>query len=101
MLGFSLKFGDALKLPFRVNDVLPVLPRQVSWPVMNTFGSAVDLLPSFVGTISPHNGSIGWKGACFYGNDARMDFTHGDDRGLGGGVIYLKVRMDILILHVR
>ncbi|KVI05616.1 hypothetical protein Ccrd_016062 [Cynara cardunculus var. scolymus] len=92
VLGFLLEFGDALKLPFRVNDVLPVLPRQVSWPVLNTFGSAVDLLPSFMGTISPNNGSIQWKGACFYGNEARMDFTQGDDRGLGGGVIYLKVK---------
>ena len=81
----------SFKLPFQVHDVLPVLPRQISWPVMNTFGRAVDLLPSFVGTISPTNGSVAWNGACFGGNEARMEFTNGDDRGLGGGVIYLKV----------
>lgn len=90
-LGSVSEFGEALKLPFRVNDVLPVLPRQISWPVMNSFGKAVDLLPSFVGTISPNNGTLQWKGACFHGNEARMDFTVGDDRGLGGGIIHLKV----------
>ncbi|KAL4586891.1 hypothetical protein LXL04_011538 [Taraxacum kok-saghyz] len=89
-LGCVSEFGEALKLPFRVNDVLPVLPRQISWPVMNSFGKAVDLLPSFVGTISPNNGSLEWKGACFHGNEARMEFTKGDDRGLVGGIIYLK-----------
>ncbi|KAI3731483.1 hypothetical protein L1987_62671 [Smallanthus sonchifolius] len=89
-LGFLSEFGDSFKLPFAVDDVLPVLPRQISWPVMNSFGKAVDLLPSFVGTISPNNGTLEWKGACFRGNEARMDFTQGDDRGLGGGIIYLK-----------
>ncbi|MFS8020631.1 hypothetical protein Hanom_Chr16g01417901 [Helianthus anomalus] len=90
-LGFSPEFGASLKLPFAVDDLLPVLPRQISWPVMNSFGKAVDLLPSFVGTISPNNGSVKWRGACFYGNEARMELTGGDERGLGGGVIYLKI----------
>ncbi|KAI3970589.1 hypothetical protein MKX01_024236 [Papaver californicum] len=92
-LGFWFEFGQSFKVPFRVNDVLPVLPRQVSWPLLNNFHSAVDLLPSFVGSVSPNNGSIEWKGACFYGNEARMEFTSGstgDDKGLGGGVLYLK-----------
>ncbi|KAI3954036.1 hypothetical protein MKW98_017860 [Papaver atlanticum] len=93
-LGFWFGFGQSFKVPFRVNDVLPVLPRQVSWPLLNNFHSAVDLLPSFVGSVSPNNGSIEWKGACFYGNQARMEFTSGttgdDDKGLGGGVLYLK-----------
>ncbi|RZC93198.1 hypothetical protein C5167_029175 [Papaver somniferum] len=92
--GFWFEFGQSFKVPFRVNDVLPVLPRQVSWPLLNNFHSAVDLLPSFVGSVSPNNGSIEWKGACFYGNQARMEFTTGttgdDDKGLGGGVLYLK-----------
>ena len=92
-LGFCFQFGDALKVPFSVKDALPVLPRQISWPVLNNLHSAVDLLPSFVGSIAPSNGSIDWKGACFYGNEARLDFTGGDDRGLGGGVIYLTVSL--------
>lgn len=93
LLGLSsvTELAVSLKLPFAVNDVLPVLPRQISWPVMDSFGKAMDLLPSFVGTISPYNGSVQWKGACFSGNEARMEFTKGDDRGLGGGIIYLKV----------
>ncbi|KAH7515785.1 uncharacterized protein LOC107435277 isoform X2 [Ziziphus jujuba] len=84
--------GQALKMPFRVNDVLPVLPRQISWPVLNNLHSAVDLLPSFVGSVTPNNGSIEWKGACFFGNEARLEFTEGDRKepGLGGGVLYLK-----------
>ncbi|KAH7846256.1 hypothetical protein Vadar_011784 [Vaccinium darrowii] len=88
-LGFGLSYGEALKVPFRVKDVLPVLPRQISWPVFNNFHSAVDLLPPFVGSVSPTNGSLEWKGACFLGNEALLEFTTGS-RGLGGGVLYLK-----------
>lgn len=86
-------FGDSFKVPFRVNDVLPVLPKEISWPVLNNFHSAVDLLPSFVGSVTPYNnGSIQWKGACFFDNQAKLEFTnHGDDSDLGGAVLYLKV----------
>ncbi|THG18281.1 hypothetical protein TEA_023051 [Camellia sinensis var. sinensis] len=88
-LVFGLNFGESLKVPFRVNDVLPALPWQISWPMLNNLHSAVDLLPSFVGSVSPTNGSIEWKGACFFDNEARLKFT-GGDQGLGGGVLYLK-----------
>ena len=96
VLGLGFGFGsDALKLPFRVNDVLPVLPHQISWPVLNNFHSAVDLLPAFVGSVSPNNGTLEWKGACFYGNEARLEFTESDrdEPTLGGGVLYLKVTL--------
>ncbi|TXG56378.1 hypothetical protein EZV62_017691 [Acer yangbiense] len=89
---FCIDFGQSIiKVPFRVNDVLPMLPREISWPVLNNFHSAVDLLPYYVGSVSPNNGSIEWKGACFYGNQARLDVTEGDreDPGLGGGVLHL------------
>ncbi|KAJ8773778.1 hypothetical protein K2173_006428 [Erythroxylum novogranatense] len=91
-LGFVSNSGHSLKVPFRVNDVLPMLPRQLSWPVLNNFHSAVDLLPFYVGSVTPYNGTIQWKGACFYENEARLDFTEGDrsESGLGGGVLYLK-----------
>ncbi|XP_031492452.1 uncharacterized protein LOC116259010 [Nymphaea colorata] len=91
-LYFTVWFGisDAIKVPFRVNDVLPVLPRQVSWPVLNNLHSAVDLLPYFVGAVRQDD-ALRWKGACFYGNDARLEITDGDeDNGLGGGVVYIK-----------
>lgn len=99
-LGFGVDFGQAFKVPFRVKDVLPVLPRQVSWPVLNNLHSAVDLMPAFVGSITPHNGSVDWKGACFYENEARLEFTGSDrnDSGLGGGVLYLKVRFFYLLI---
>ncbi|KAK2374728.1 hypothetical protein P8452_47276 [Trifolium repens] len=83
----------SLKVPFRVNDVLPVLPHGISWPVLNSFHSAVDLLPSFVGSVTPYNGSIEWKGACFFDNEAKLEFTQGGDTngsGLGGAILYLK-----------
>ncbi|KAI8030869.1 hypothetical protein LOK49_LG01G00673 [Camellia lanceoleosa] len=98
-LVFGLNFGKSLKVPFRVNNVLPALPRQISWPVLNNLHSAVDLLPSFVGSVSLTNGSIEWKGACFFDNEARLEFT-GGDRGLGGGVLHLKVRSFITCIHV-
>ncbi|CAL9240128.1 unnamed protein product [Arabidopsis halleri] len=91
-LGFCVDLGQSLKVPFSVNDVLPMLPRQVSWPVLNSFHNAVDLLPVFIGSVTPNNVSIEWKGACFNGNEARLDIT-GSDRdvpGLGGGVLHLK-----------
>lgn len=91
-LGFCLNLGEALKVPFRINDVLPVLPRQISWPVLNNLHSAVDLLPSFVGSVTPQNNdSIKWKGACFFENSARLEFTDTGDKGLGGGVLHLTV----------
>ncbi|KAL6187121.1 hypothetical protein ACLB2K_043236 [Fragaria x ananassa] len=85
----SLGLASALKVPLRIKDVLPVLPRQISWPVLNNFHSAVDLLPSFIGSVTPNNDSIQWEGACFSGSEARLEFVEGD-RGLGGGVLYLK-----------
>ncbi|KAK9113931.1 hypothetical protein Syun_020728 [Stephania yunnanensis] len=92
-LGFlGLSCVGALKVPFRVKDVLPILPHEVSWPLLNNFHSAVDLLPAFVGSVAPSNGSIEWKGACFFENRARFEFTGdgGDEgEGLGGGVLHL------------
>ncbi|KAL0364151.1 UNVERIFIED_CONTAM: hypothetical protein Sangu_0512700 [Sesamum angustifolium] len=89
VLGFGFGYGDALKVPFRVKDVLPVLPRQVSWPVMNNIHSAVDLLPQYIGSLAPNNGTIKWKGACFLDNEANIEFTAAGDRGIGGGVLHV------------
>lgn len=86
-------YVEAFKVPFRVKDVLPVLPHQISWPVLNNLHSAVDLLPYFVGSVSPDNGTLQWKGACFYDNEARLDFALADsdhDPALGGGLLRLK-----------
>ncbi|KAJ6431201.1 hypothetical protein OIU84_018649 [Salix udensis] len=60
---------------------------------MNNLHSAVDLLPYFVGSVSPDNGTLQWKGACFYDNEARLDLTLADpdhDPALGGGLLRLK-----------
>ncbi|KMZ71216.1 unknownprotein [Zostera marina] len=84
----SLLGVDALKMPFKVKDILPVLPQEVSWMMLNNMHSAVDLLPAFVGSIVPGNGSVEWKGACFEQNRAEIQFTDGGD-GLGGGIIRL------------
>lgn len=94
LLGFCVDLGQPLKVPFSVDDVLPMLPRQVSWPVLNSFHSAVDLLPVFIGSLTPNsNASLEWKGACFRGNEARLDITPSDrdEPGLGGGLLHLKV----------
>lgn len=95
-MGFGIDSGEAFKVPYRLKDVLPVLPRQISWPVLNNLHSTVDLLPAFVGSVSPNNnGSLDWKGACFYGNEARLEFTESDrnDSGLEGGILHLTVRV--------
>lgn len=83
------------KVPFSPGDVLPVLPRQVSWPVMNTLHSAVDLLPSFVAAVAPGAApsDAAWSGACFARNEAALELTPGDRNGteLSGAVLRLKV----------
>ena len=101
LLGFCVDLGQSLKVPFSVNDVLPMLPRQVSWPVLNSFHSAVDLLPVFIGSLTPNNNaSLEWKGACFRGNEARLDITPSDrdEPGLGGGLLYLKVGSSLFLI---
>lgn len=88
--------AHALKVPFRVNDVLPVLPHGISWPLLNNLHSAVDLLPSFVAAVPPDNDSVQWRAACFYDNQASLEFTapgHDDADGLGGAVLRLKVSL--------
>ncbi|KAJ4799337.1 hypothetical protein LUZ62_050583 [Rhynchospora pubera] len=91
-LGFVNHSAEAFAVPFRTKDLLPILPRQISWPVMNTIHSAVDLLPSFVGSIYPGNDTIRWQGSCFLKNQARLELTGGDreEEGLGGGILHLK-----------
>ena len=80
-----------LKVPFSPRDVLPILPRQVAWPVMNTLHNAVDLLPSFVAAVAP--APAAWGGACFAENEAAIELTPGDRNGtdVGGAVLRLKV----------
>eukprot|EP00252_Welwitschia_mirabilis_P014093 TRINITY_DN31126_c0_g1_i1.p1 TRINITY_DN31126_c0_g1~~TRINITY_DN31126_c0_g1_i1.p1 ORF type:complete len:520 (+),score=83.36 TRINITY_DN31126_c0_g1_i1:414-1973(+) len=80
---------EGLKAPFRPKDVLPMLPKDISWPILNSIDSAVDLLPLFVGGVSPSNTSQ-WSGACFKSNEARLELTPSRGNDSGGAVLYLK-----------
>ncbi|XP_054798773.1 uncharacterized protein LOC129303463 isoform X2 [Prosopis cineraria] len=81
----------AWKSPFYPHDVLPLLPRQVSWPFLKSLYSAADLLPSFVGAASSPDDSMEWKGACFYNNTAWLEFHNHSGTEFGGGTLHLKV----------
>ncbi|KAK3027956.1 hypothetical protein RJ639_039423 [Escallonia herrerae] len=81
----------ALKAPFHPQDILPLLPRQVSWPILNALNGAVDILPTFVGAASSLNNSLAWKGACFYENTAWMEFHNKSGSEFGGGTLHIKV----------
>ncbi|XP_048321246.2 uncharacterized protein LOC107431793 [Ziziphus jujuba] len=81
----------AVKLPFHPRDVLPLLPRHISWPVLNSLHGAVDLLPSFVGSASSPDDALEWKGACFYENTAWMEFHNKTGSEFGGGTLHIKV----------
>ncbi|KAK3424099.1 hypothetical protein EUGRSUZ_F00885 [Eucalyptus grandis] len=81
----------AAKLPFHPEDVLPLLPRQLSWPILNALRRPLDLLPAFVGAASPSNGSLAWKGACFYQNTAWLEFHNNTGSEFGGGTLHIKV----------
>ncbi|CAI9295244.1 unnamed protein product [Lactuca saligna] len=83
---------QALKAPIRPQDILPLLPRQVSWPILNTFRGAADLLPSFVGAAAIANNSLlHWKGSCFYENTAWLELHNKSGSEFGGGTLHIKV----------
>ncbi|KAG6685740.1 hypothetical protein I3842_12G127500 [Carya illinoinensis] len=90
-VSFFFSLPHAAKLPFCPRDVLPLLPRQVSWPILNSLHSAVDLLPSFVGAASSPNDTLEWKGACFVKNRAWMEFHNKTGSEFGGGTLHIKV----------
>ncbi|CAM8890865.1 unnamed protein product [Rhodiola kirilowii] len=80
-----------IKSPIRPDDVLPFLPRQVSWPILTRLRGAVDLLPTFVGAASCNSQTLEWKGACFYKNTAWMEFHNKTGSQFGGGTLHIKV----------
>ncbi|KAL0916929.1 hypothetical protein M5K25_014483 [Dendrobium thyrsiflorum] len=79
------------KSPFRTLDLLPLLPLSVSWPILRSLYSAVDLLPTFVGVVSSPETKLRWKGACFYNNTAWMEFHNKSKSTYGGGTLHIKV----------
>ncbi|KVI10325.1 hypothetical protein Ccrd_011267 [Cynara cardunculus var. scolymus] len=83
---------EAIKAPIRPQDILPLLPRQVSWPLLNSLRGASDLLPSFVGAASISNHSdLQWKGSCFYQNTAWLELHNKSGSEFGGGTLHIKV----------
>ncbi|KAB1215216.1 hypothetical protein CJ030_MR4G025816 [Morella rubra] len=91
LVSFFSPLSHAAKLPFHPEDLLPLLPRQVSWPILNSLHSPVDLLPSFVGAASSQNDTVEWKGACFYNNTAWMEFHNKSGSEFGGGTLHIEV----------
>ncbi|OVA07822.1 hypothetical protein BVC80_8645g17 [Macleaya cordata] len=90
-LSFTSSHGYAWKTPFHPRDFLPLLPKKVSWPVLNSLNGAVDLLPTFVGAASSSNDTLEWKGACFYKTTAWMEFHNKTGSQFGGGTLHIKV----------
>ncbi|KAJ3687363.1 hypothetical protein LUZ61_016527 [Rhynchospora tenuis] len=80
-----------LKSPFRPIDLLPFLPHAISLPILKSLNSAVDLLPSFVGSVASAENKIQWKGACFYENEAWLEFHNESQSKYGGGKLHIKV----------
>lgn len=72
-------------------DVLPVLPHSVAWPILKKTRSAVDLLPRFVGGVASENVNVMWKGACFYQNEAHLEYVEASGEGKREG----------LVLHIK
>lgn len=83
--------SQALKVPFRPSDVLPLLPHNVAWPTLNKLHRAVDLLPVFVGSVSSTTNTTTWKGSCFNENEAYMEYVEPSNSDeAGGGILHLK-----------
>ncbi|XP_051125089.1 uncharacterized protein LOC127247317 [Andrographis paniculata] len=84
--------SKSLKSPFRPVDVLPLLPRQVSWPALTKLNEAQNLLPKFVGAAAATNNSIlQWSGSCFYNNTAWLVLHNNSGTEFGGGTLHIKV----------
>lgn len=92
----SVPLVSSLKQPFRAIDILPILPRQVSWPILNSLNSPVDILPTFVGNVSSPDNTFEWKGTCFQQNSAWLEFHNKTGSQFGGGTLHLKVCVWIL-----
>lgn len=83
---------QSFKAPLRPADILPLLPRQVSWLILHSLNNAADLLPSFVGAATAANTStLNWKGACFYNSTAWLEFHNNSGSEFGGGTLHIKV----------
>jgi hypothetical protein len=86
-------------LPFSPMDVLPFLPRRVAMAALRALRGASDIFPVFVGaaTAVPEaassGGVVGWKGACFYENEAWLEFNNDSGTAYGGGTVHIKVRL--------
>nr|GMC76545.1 inositol-1,4,5-trisphosphate 5-phosphatase [Ipomoea batatas] len=87
--------GDALKLPFRPTDILPLLPQQLSRPIINYLRHgriAEDNLPVFVGAASASDtANIQWKAPCFDHNSAWLELHNKSGTPFGGGALHIKV----------
>ncbi|THG01467.1 hypothetical protein TEA_012362 [Camellia sinensis var. sinensis] len=71
-----IEFGGGT-LHVKPESRLPVLPRSVSWPILNSLVSSPD-------------DSLEWKGACFYKNRAWMEFHNKSRIEFGGGTLHVK-----------
>ncbi|XP_073312751.1 uncharacterized protein [Primulina huaijiensis] len=90
--GVYTREAQAYKAIFRPKDLLPLLPRQVSWPILKSLNNAADLMPSFIGAATAGNTpQLQWKGACFYNNTAWLEFNNKSESKFGGGTLHIKV----------
>lgn len=80
------------KAPILPQDLLPLLPHQISYPILRSLRSATDILPTFVGAAGlVNNSGINWKGSCFYENTAWLELHNKTGSEFGGGTLHIKV----------
>lgn len=87
-------------LPFSPADLLPLLPRGVAMAALRALRGVSDIFPVFVGAASAggsgsvpgSGGTVRWKGACFYENEAWLVFHNETGSKYGGGTLHIKVR---------
>ncbi|GKE10753.1 hypothetical protein Tco_1414304, partial [Tanacetum coccineum] len=83
------------KAPILPQDLLPILPKQLSWTILRSLKAATDILPTFVGAVAgdgndDDGGGVTWKGSCFYENDAWLEFHNKTGSQFGGGTLHIK-----------
>lgn len=85
---------------FCTHDILPLLPRQVSRPLLNSQRGAADLLPTFVGAANSsfsNSLALGRKGACFYNNSAWLELYSKTGNQFGGVLFVLRFEASYFI----
>ncbi|KAJ9560899.1 hypothetical protein OSB04_006059 [Centaurea solstitialis] len=84
---------EAIKEPLHPQQILPLLPDQVSLPIPrpSSFRGILDFHVIYVASAKIADDSkLPWKGSCFNENTAWLELHNKSGTQFGGGTVYIK-----------